>query len=109
MGKGDGLRPRSICGTEYDARWAATFGEQDRHAPPGIRYHVLSGDEIMDLPSSEKNEMGTKHETRTVPCDRCNGTGVIHDMPMDRLTRFDVQSRACPSCLGQGHVEENVE
>lgn len=84
-GKGDSARPRSICGTEYDARWDATF--------------------------SEKNEMGTKHETRTVPCDRCNGTGVIHDMPMDiiGLTTFDVQSRACPSCLGQGHVEENVE
>ena len=78
-GKGSNARPFSICGTEYDERWNATFG--------------------------------TKHETRTVPCDRCNGTGVIHDMPMDivGLTTFDVQSRACPSCLGQGHAQENVE
>ncbi len=77
-GKGDSLRPRSICGTEWDERWANTFGERD----------------------------GTKHETRTVPCDRCNGTGVVWDTDLHSTVQT---SRLCPSCLGQAHLQENVE
>jgi len=49
---------------------------------------------------------GTKHETRTVPCDRCTGTGYVWDNDL----RSTVQtSRLCPSCQGQAHVQENVE
>lgn len=78
-GKGDTRRPASICGTEYDARWERTFGK----------------------------DSSTKHETRTVPCDRCNGTGVVWDTDLERPT---VQtSRTCPSCQGATHVQENVE
>jgi len=75
MSKGDGLRPRSICGTEWDRRWDETFG--------------------------------TKHETRTVPCDRCNGTGVVWDTDLENAKLQT--SRLCPSCLGQAHLQENVE
>lgn len=71
-GKGDSTRPRSICGTEWDQRWAQTFG--------------------------------TKHETRPVICDRCNGTGEIVEQDLEQY----VTTRACPSCLGQAHVCENI-
>lgn len=78
-GKGDSRRPASICGTEWDQRYNDTFKKDD----------------------------GTKHETRTVPCDRCNGTGVVWDTDLENAKLQT--SRLCPSCKGQAHVQENVE
>ena len=71
-GKGDSARPRSICGTEWDQRWAQTFG--------------------------------TKHETRPVICDRCNGTGEIVEQDSEQ----HVTTRKGPSCLGRPYVYENI-
>lgn len=38
----------------------------------------------------------TRHETKTVPCDVCEGTGTVTDL------------RVCYSCQGQGHVQVNA-
>jgi DnaJ-class molecular chaperone len=79
-GKGDSPRPLGITPAEYVKLWDATFGHK---------------------------EEGTKHETRPVPCDRCNGAGVLWE---SYLVPSTVQeSRVCPSCQGQCHVQENVK
>ena len=140
-GKGDSTRPRSICGTEWDQRWAQTFNKQggkmdggargrdaiaaevfERHYP-GYEYTVVDraiylqiadalilrcGDRTGytedDVRAVLSGARETKHETRPVICDRCNGTGEIVEQDLEQHTT----SRACPSCLGQAHVCENI-
>lgn len=47
-----------------------------------------------------------KH-TITVACDRCQGKGVIWQTIVDDSVAAQ-RSQPCPSCLNQGHVEEQI-
>lgn len=40
--------------------------------------------------------------TKTIPCDRCHGLGLVTDAESGMLD-------TCPSCLGQRHVEMDIE
>ena len=83
MGKGDSPRPLGITPAEYTKLWDETFRK---------------------IPNPQPE---TKHETRAVTCDRCNGAGVLWE---SYLVPSTVQeSRVCPSCQGQCHVQENVK
>ena len=73
-------------------------GKGDNARPLGITYAEFS--------KRFEATFGTKHETRPVTCDRCNGTGVVWDTDLEN-PRLQT-SRTCPSCLGQTHVQENV-
>lgn len=46
---------------------------------------------------------GTRHDTKRVVCDRCQGTGFL----WDHISTEVQTSRVCPSCLG-AEVRENV-